>query len=622
MNGFALPYARALARVRSATLARPALSIAALILSVLALGQAPTTPPPTAPSRPGAIPAARQASNVAIITIDDFASPIDDTTAQSVHRRLELAERAGADAVVFEINSPGGELGAVLAICTEIKACPIRNTVAWVHNQAYSGGAVIALACREMVASDPATLGDALPIAINAFGILNSLPEHERQKFLSPLLSELVDSARRNHYDEMLVQGIASRGVELWLVENKESGQRLCINRAEYDQIFGSEAITSTPTLVAASTSPDAASAADQSDITRQIEHFLESWRRHHGSGSGAGAPTPLPSESADKHYIPANPQLATLATEITSRQDVPTTRPLITSADRGHWSLIEYVSKGDGPYIFHNNELRHFGLSAATVQNDEELKAFFGARNLMRLRPTWSEGLVVFLTNMYVKGILVVIFLLGLFVEMTHPGVVAPGAIAFVALVGLVAPPLLIDLSTWWTIAAILGGITLIALEILVLPGFGFPGVIGLLLLFGGLVGTFVPSGSLFPDTPAQRSDMLYGVATLLMATTTAGALMFFFARHFRTLPVFNRLVLQDPVLNEDEGDDMLTAMATSPVRIGMSGTAITPLRPAGRVQLGDRIIDVVSEVGYVPAGASVKITAVSDFRIAVEPA
>jgi membrane-bound serine protease (ClpP class) len=596
VNGFAPPYARALARVRSATLARSALSIAALILSVLALGQAPTTPPSTAPSKPGAIPAARQASNVAIITIE---GEISDTTRQSVRRRLEIAERAGADAVVFELETPGGSLSAVLAICTEIKACPIRNTVAWVHKTAYSGGAIIAFACREMIVSDPATLGDALIITgIPGFNF-SELPQHEQQKMLSPLIAELVDSARRNHYDEMLVQGIASRGVELWLVENKESGQRLFISRAEYSQIFGEAPTATLPTLASAQGMPPSTGAAKPEDPS-------------------PSPPTVLPSGPAETRYIPAGPDLNSLSPEISA----PTSRPVITSADRDHWTLIEYVSSGAGPFVFKTDQLRHFNLASAIIQNDQELKSFFGAKNLIRLRPTWSEGLVVFLTNMYVKGILVVIFLVGLFVEMTHPGVVAPGAIAFVALVGLVAPPLLIDLSTWWTIAAILGGITLIALEILVLPGFGFPGVIGLLLLFGGLVGTFVPSGSLFPDTPAQRSDLLYGVATLLMATTTAGAIMFFFARHFRTLPVFNRLVLQDPVFNEDEGDDMLAAMATSPVRIGMSGTAVTPLRPAGRVQLGDRIIDVVSEVGYVPAGAGVKITAVSDFRIAVEPA
>jgi membrane-bound serine protease (ClpP class) len=206
----------------------------------------------------------------------------------------------------------------------------------------------------------------------------------------------------------------------------------------------------------------------------------------------------------------------------------------------------------------------------------------------------------------------------------MTHPGLVAPGAIAALALVGLIAPPLLINMANWWEVAAILVGIVLIALEILVIPGFGVAGVLGLLLLFGGLIGTFVPHGSLFPDSPRARNDLLYGVATVVMSVVTSGVAMYFISKNFKSLPLFGKLVLKDPVGNDDDsGQDLLAAMAesTGPVKKGMVGTAITPLRPAGRVELGGgRIIDVVAELGFIPSGAAVKVTSVSEFRIGVE--
>jgi membrane-bound serine protease (ClpP class) len=94
------------------------------------------------------VPAERQADKVVAITIE---GPIDATTALSVRRRIALAEKGGANAIVIEINSPGGELGAVLEITNAIKASAISNTVAWVNPDAYSGGAIVALACREIV---------------------------------------------------------------------------------------------------------------------------------------------------------------------------------------------------------------------------------------------------------------------------------------------------------------------------------------------------------------------------------------------------------------------------------------------------------------------------------------
>src|SRR3954471_18349723 len=88
----------------------------AWLAGAAALGQGP------AAGGAAAIPVARQASNIAVITIRD---KIDSTTLASVKRRIELADRAGADAIVFELDTPGGELGAVLGICDAIKSSPV-----------------------------------------------------------------------------------------------------------------------------------------------------------------------------------------------------------------------------------------------------------------------------------------------------------------------------------------------------------------------------------------------------------------------------------------------------------------------------------------------------------------
>lgn len=607
-------------------LSRTLASIAVLLWSLASLGQ---SAPTGAAAPPAAVPAARLARNVAVITIE---GEIDENTAISVRRRLTLAQRAGADAIVFEIDSPGGEVGAVLTICSQIKSCRV-NTVAWVHPTAFSGGAIIALACREIVTSDPGTLGDALPILRGPI-LFSQLPEHEQQKLLAPIMAELVDSARHNHYDEFLVQGFASRGVELWLVRNKETGERLFINRAEYDLLFGSQPGDGPSALVTAKTISEPLPTVESAETQNLINEWLRKIER--AGGRRRNVPSTPMEPSKEAHYVPASPGLSPLGRDVAEGIDqrafysnhdtIASARPVLSSTDRGRWEFVERLSQKDAaPFVFKADQLTRFGLATATINSDEQLLAYFGAKNLIRLRPTWSEGLFAFLTNWFVRAVLVVIFLVGLFIEMTHPGVVAPGAIATAAFLALVLPPLIIDLSTWWTLAAMLSGIVLIALEIFVIPGFGVAGVMGLLLLFAGLVGTFVPAGAFFPDTPGHQSDLVYGVSTLLIALVTSGVIMFFFARHFRSLPVFNRLVLQDPIPSDDQaGDEMFAAMAPAAgsLRVGMTATAITPLRPAGRIQVGDRIIDAVADIGYIPAGAAVKITAVSDFRIGVEPA
>lgn len=585
--------------------ARAVASLFLLVLAVIGGGQGQP------PSAPVAVPAARQAKNVAIITIH---GQIDSVTAQSFTRRVHLAERAGAGAIVVELDTPGGAVDAVLAMTSVLKNSSISNTVAWINPQAYSGGAVIALACREIVMAPSASVGDALPIYQDETGRWHVLQGELLKKMLPPLMADLVDSARRYGRDEYLVQAMCNDTVELWLIREKATGRVLCIDAEEYQNIFGSAPARGMPRIPSVSADKNAAPAPTLKAPTSSHK--------------------PSKEVPAAERYRPASPELGAIQGAVDNQiaqhgGAAPSTRPTLTSADADAWEPVCYLTNGTGPIVLKHDDLQLLGIASATIANDEELKAFFGARNLTRLDPSWSEGLYAFLTWLPVRGVLVAIFLLALFIEMTHPGTMLPGGIAFAALVALVAPPLLINMSAWWAVAAILAGILMIVLEVLVIPGFGVFGLAGLLLLFGGLIGVLVPSGSLFPDTAAERQDLLYGVMTLALSLATSGVGMYFFAKHFRSLPVLNRLVLQDPVWDDERGgDEFLAAMGapSGPVRKGMTGITLTPLRPAGRVELGavpgepGRIIDVVSEVGYIPAGAKVRILSVSDFRISVE--
>ena len=64
------------------------------------------------------------------------------------------------------------------------------------------------------------------------------LPLSERRLNLR-YLQKLSIPARRNHYDEHLVEAFVSVGIELWLLRNKETNEMVCVNKAEYETIFG-----------------------------------------------------------------------------------------------------------------------------------------------------------------------------------------------------------------------------------------------------------------------------------------------------------------------------------------------------------------------------------------------
>lgn len=202
-------------------------------------------------------------------------------------------------------------------------------------------------------------------------------------------------------------------------------------------------------------------------------------------------------------------------------------------------------------------------------------------------------------------------------------PGATVPGVVALLALGGLVLPSLLIGASAWWTIAAILLGLVLIVLEIFVFPGFGIPGIVGLLLLLGGLVGTFADAGELFPGAGKGTSELPWALSVVLLAFFAAGVGMFLFSKYTRSFPIAGRMVLASPK-SSDDGDGLLAAMSPTPpsdgpVNVGEIGRATTDLRPSGTAEFDGKLIDVVAEFGFIEKGRRVRVVS-SGFRVSVE--
>src|SRR5437660_327440 len=73
------------------------------------------------------------------------------------------------------------------------------HTIAYVNPRAISAGAMIAMACDEIVMSDASMIGDCAPIAFKTDGSLEPMPVAERAKAESPIAADFYESAIRNH---------------------------------------------------------------------------------------------------------------------------------------------------------------------------------------------------------------------------------------------------------------------------------------------------------------------------------------------------------------------------------------------------------------------------------------
>lgn len=615
------------------------------------------------PATPSSVSAARQANSVAVITIE---GPIDGIMARSFRRRLDEAVALKADAIVVDLNTPGGELGAVLEISNAIKQSPIRNSIAWVHPRAYSGGAIIALACREIVVSDGSGFGDAKVIRIDPSSFtsqIRDMNETERQKLLPPLLADLIDSARRHNraagayqWDELLVQAIVATDAELWWVQDNKTGTRFAVDRAEFERLFPDRPVLQ-PLLATASVGSNEASARssrarpdrrspsldsppnaptpDQPQDKTQDQNAADA---PDSNDPAVAEPAPNDPDANSVPFKPAAPSLADIQSKTEEALDLagatPSLRPRTGDNTSGRYTLIAKISNGDGAIVLHDQEMVFFQLASNTqraasgtaqldaINNDADLSRFLGASTVTRLDENWSEALARFMSAAWVRGILITAFLICLFIEFFSPGVSFASAGAILCLVGLFLPPVIVGMAMWWQLAAILIGVVMLAAELFILPGFGVAGVIGMLALFIGMIGVFIPGSSGTGATAADfRAGLATGVTTLLLAGATAWMTLFFIYRNIANIPALRRLVLQDPEVDADgSAGSMLAAMADDDLRVGDTGIATTPLRPAGKIDIDGRLHDVVAEFGFVDAGERVKVVNITPFRIGVD--
>jgi membrane-bound serine protease (ClpP class) len=131
---------------------RKSLAVAALLVGLVVLGQA---------------------AEVWRLRIE---GEIGNGTVSYLQAGLAAAEAAGAVAVVIEFSTPGGYLDAATACRDAILGSGVR-TIAYVNREAYSAGALLAIACERIFFAPGGVMGAATPVYFDAAGEMKTASE-------------------------------------------------------------------------------------------------------------------------------------------------------------------------------------------------------------------------------------------------------------------------------------------------------------------------------------------------------------------------------------------------------------------------------------------------------------
>lgn len=168
---------------------------------------------------------------VVIVPID---GTVDDGMAHLVERSVDEANREHAQAIVLDVNSPGGLVEAAFRIRDALFSAQ-EPVDAYVGERAYSAAALITLTASRIVMAPGASIGAAEPIPATV-------------KMISALRAEFESTAQRTHRDPRIAGAMVDKNVDL--PQYKRSGTILTLNTE--DAVRSGIAAGTAPTLDAA----------------------------------------------------------------------------------------------------------------------------------------------------------------------------------------------------------------------------------------------------------------------------------------------------------------------------------------------------------------------------------
>jgi membrane-bound serine protease (ClpP class) len=236
--------------------------------------------------------------------------------------------------------------------------------------------------------------------------------------------------------------------------------------------------------------------------------------------------------------------------------------------------------------------------------------------KQVHEVRDDWLDQVAEFFREPWVNFLLLMFGIIGLILELKLPGATLPGVISALCFVLFFWAYSFVGEFTLLAVFLFILGLVLIAIEIFVVPGFGVPGISGLVLLITSLA---LVTLERMPSTTGEWVALGSTLTTFGVALVAALIGAFAVAYYLPSIPGANRLVLKPPAENfyDDETGGPISAASSL---LGAMGVAATPLRPAGKAQIGDDFLDVVAEGDYVEAGTRVQIIEIEGNRIVVK--
>ncbi len=466
---------------------------------------------------------------------------ISDNEMRFFRKTLERAHQARARALILELDTPGGSVETAFKYLSIMEKSQVPIVV-YLNPNGISAGMIIAMGADRAAISPNGLIGDAMPISMGIGGV-------------KPVTEKPEDPAE------------------------KSAGKAPAKSDKQPEKLKNAPKNPQQPAML--------------EEILREIQNLRSSQENKEDKSL------------ADQKFLTVFFKMLQVLAEKNSRpvnviraMADPYTR--LTAEKDG----IEHNKRS--PLTLSAREAQKLKVVDHIAENRDDLLRQLGLENaeLVEVKRTATEQIGLFLATPAIAGLLLVIGLVGIFVEIKTPGFGVPGVLGISALTLFFLGHIASGSSDWGPMVVFFVGLLLVALEIFVIPGFGLVGTLGFLCI---LVSFFWAFG---------LENVSTALRVVTFSLTAAIAIMILLAVYvLPKTPLFRKVSL-DAVLSSEEGCKAQTADQDL---IGAEGVAVTPLRPAGVVRIAGERHDAASEGDFLDAGAGVVVTGCNGFQLVV---
>ena len=248
------------------------------------------------------------------------------------------------------------------------------------------------------------------------------------------------------------------------------------------------------------------------------------------------------------------------------------------------------------------------YGAGDLIAATREELLSKLGLEGTVReLSPSWSENLARLVTNPVVVPILLTLALVGILMEILTPGFGVPGIVGLVSFSLFFGGRYLAGLAGWEPLIFFLAGATLLIVE-LFLPGFGIAGISGMGALALSIYLVLRETSILFWQEAVYQ--LFFYVALM-------GGVFLVLLAFLPQSPVWQRLGLKKEITGKVY---QIEEKSSEPSVVGKTGIAKSMLRPVGIVEIEGKRWDAITEGEFISPGTKVRVEGVRGNTIVVK--